>query len=298
MPRLASQPRLRATLIGPVAARCLRAGAKGEVRAVFARSFYVSLGPQWICIGMPALGAGPLNILCTPSGDDPFPTTMLRAGDAAAIHGDALVAGGTAIMLAGAARWSPEPPRPWSRRCLLQGLAALADALPQALPEEGLARLLRPGTAVSSTPVLRAAQAPACDLVRIVHAAHAAQTIDGRCLTPLLGLGPGLTPSGDDYLGGALVALHATGQAELGARLWEELEPQLAVATGDISRAHVSAAAEGLGHAALHDLIGAILVGTGESVRNALRAATSIGHTSGWDAVAGAVAVLRATATT
>ena len=117
-----------------------------------------------------------------------------------------------------------------------------------------------------------------------------------KCLAPLLGLGPGLTPSGDDYLGGALVALHATGQPELGWRLWRTLEPQLVVTTGDLSGAHLGAAAEGLGHAALHDLIGAILAGDSEKIREALCAATSIGHTSGWDAVAGAVAMLRATA--
>jgi hypothetical protein len=294
MLELAAQTWLRATLIGSVAERCLRVGARGEIRAVFERSVYASFGPQWICIGMPALGAGPLNILCAPSGDRASIAAMLRVGDAAAICERALIAGGTAILLGGAGQWTPDPPKPWSKRSLSHGLAALANALPPALPEQGLARLLCFEAASGFSPVLKAAQGPARYLIRIVQLGGSAQTIDGECLARLLGLGPGLTPSGDDYLGGALVALHASGQSELGWRLWETLEPQLFATTGDISRAHLAAAAEGLGHAALHDLIDAILAGDSANIRTALYAATSIGHTSGWDAVAGAVAMLRA----
>ena len=121
--------------------------------AAFERSFYVSFGSQWICIGIQALGAGPLNILCAPSGDGISPAAMLRVGGAATIRDDALVTGGATIMLGGAGCWIPERPKAWSERSLSHGLAVLADALPQALPEQGLARLLRPDAATPSCPV-------------------------------------------------------------------------------------------------------------------------------------------------
>ena len=67
----------------------------------------------------------------------------------------------------------------------------------------------------------------------------------------LIGLGPGLTPSGDDYLGGVLLALHYFARKAQAHGLWRWLEPRLA-RTSDVSAAHVAAAAAGEGHETLH----------------------------------------------
>jgi hypothetical protein len=100
----------------------------------------------------------------------------------------------------------------------------------------------------------------------------------------LIGLGPGLTPSGDDYLGGMLVALRRTGRTMQAEGLWRWLQPRLRERTSAISAAHLTAAAAGEGHEALHSVL------DGELDLDALDA---VGHTSGWDALAGAAAVLR-----
>ena len=100
----------------------------------------------------------------------------------------------------------------------------------------------------------------------------------------LIGLGPGLTPSGDDYLGGMLVALRLTGRGVQADGLWRWLEPRLKARTSAISAAHLAAAAAGEAHEALHRVL------NGELELDALNA---VGHTSGWDALAGAMAVLR-----
>ena len=99
----------------------------------------------------------------------------------------------------------------------------------------------------------------------------------------LIGLGPGLTPSGDDYLGGMLVALRRTGRTMQAEGLWRWLQPRLRERTSAISAAHLTAAAAGEGHEALHSVL------DGELNLDALDA---VGHTSGWDALAGAAAVL------
>jgi hypothetical protein len=197
--------------------------------------------------------------------------------------------GGAAVALVGAALWRPPPAPGWDRAQAARGLAALAAALPAELPAEGLARFLRPGPAWS--PVATAA------LPAVRHLAQ-----DGACageperVAPLLGLGPGLTPSGDDFLGGAMIALALAGRNEQRDALWDAIAPRLADATNAVSAAHLRAAAEGLGSAALHALLAAILAGGGAAMAHDLAAVAAIGHTSGWDALAGAATVLRAAA--
>jgi hypothetical protein len=139
------------------------------------------------------------------------------------------------------------------------------------------------------------ARAPAQYLTQLIRAAAAGKTcdVDAQRIAPLIGLGPGLTPSGDDYLGGILLALSLTGETTLCHRLWRALQPLFAERTTDISRAHLAAAAEGFGNAALHDLLTAIIAGRADALSGAIQNATAVGHTSGWDAVAGAVGVLR-----
>jgi hypothetical protein len=114
----------------------------------------------------------------------------------------------------------------------------------------------------------------------------------------LIGLGPGLTPSGDDYLGGLLIALSLIGRTRLRDRLWQALEPLLVRRTGDISRAHLAAAAGGLGNSALHAVLCAILAGRTDVISVAVASIAGVGHTSGWDALAGSIAGLRAAAKT
>jgi hypothetical protein len=70
------------------------------------------------------------------------------------------------------------------------------------------------------------------------------------------------------------------------------------LATSPISAAFLRAAAEGLGCEALHEAISAILEGRTEALARHIEALGRIGHTSGWDALAGAVLVLQAFGTT
>ncbi len=111
----------------------------------------------------------------------------------------------------------------------------------------------------------------------------------------LIGLGPGLTPSGDDFVGGALFSAQHLGavypeefgsaSASVGAFL-ERVRPL----TNRISFAILSDLAHGHGPEPLHDFVTAQL--RGESAHRALEAAQrtiEIGHSSGYDLLAGAV---------
>ncbi len=106
----------------------------------------------------------------------------------------------------------------------------------------------------------------------------------------LIGLGPGLTPAGDDFVGGAMIALHAYGDTALARRIAEWALPLAATRTGRISRAHLACAAQGQGHEALHTLLCSL--NDGPAMRRALAKLARIGHTSGLDAAAGALLAL------
>ncbi len=105
----------------------------------------------------------------------------------------------------------------------------------------------------------------------------------------LLGLGAGLTPSGDDYVGGALFTLRlmrGTDPAWLDvAATIRALAP---ARTHAISAALLTDLANGESFAPLHDLMGAALADAPrQDLLARLRAVAAIGHSSGWDMLTG-----------
>ena len=111
----------------------------------------------------------------------------------------------------------------------------------------------------------------------------------------MIGLGPGLTPSGDDFLGGMFFAARSLHQAHPEDSRWNEdavleLLGWARIRTHPISHAILCDLALGHGPAPLHDLIGRLLEGRDlDPVMEAAMRLTAIGHSSGWDMLAGAV---------
>jgi hypothetical protein len=114
----------------------------------------------------------------------------------------------------------------------------------------------------------------------------------------LIGLGPGLTPSGDDFLVGLCFAAHLRARVGEAARarldaLSAAISALAPGRTNRISASFLADAAAGLGLAALHALSDALAAGSPDPLPAALRLAT-IGHSSGWDMLAGFLAGLGA----
>ena len=243
------------------AARAALAGGEGEVCAVFRRSFYLRVGHKYACIGDASLGRGPLNALVCD-----FREPSL--GDTAT------------ISLEKTLFWEPAPFRGEST----PQLAALRACAAERVPQEGLGC-----TIVGAHNALS------------VHAQPALEAIDrwlaGNALAheaaQLIGLGPGLTPSGDDYFGGVLVALRWLDRGAQAESLWRWLEPRLPGRTSAISAAHLAAAASGQVHEALHDVLDRLSAWRAGELRPSLARLDAVGHTSGWDALAGIAAVAR-----
>jgi len=114
----------------------------------------------------------------------------------------------------------------------------------------------------------------------------------------LLGFGEGLTPSGDDFLGGVLFGLRQQESADFDETWidWDVVRDWVADVvplTNRISHAILSDLAEGYGPEPLHDLARETLRGGSREVvaRHAERV-IRIGSTSGWDLLAGFSAAL------
>lgn len=105
---------------------------------------------------------------------------------------------------------------------------------------------------------------------------------------PLLGLGPGLTPSGDDLVGGALFAKRLLNRTEPRWRkLGKDLSREIRSRSPVVSAALFSDLAAGRSFAPLHEIASALSMGADEAALSAARALVSIGHSSGWDMLAG-----------
>src|SRR5438067_11520233 len=249
----------QASLIGRYAQQSA-SGGEGEVRAVFRRSFYLYFpGERYACVGDTSLGCGPLNALVT---DFRIPSPGERV----------------ALDISAARLWTPAP---LSHRAE-PALRALQAAARGRVPREGLGCLV-----IDEHNSLSGHAQPALDAIE--------RWLVGNALEDeaqaLIGLGPGLTPSGDDYLGGVLIALHQLGRKPQAQSLWRWLEPRLK-RTSAISAAHLAAAASGEGHEALHRCLVALCT-VGADWTRALDALASVGHVSGWDSLAGVVAVAK-----
>jgi hypothetical protein len=230
--------------IGSTALAALRARGPAKVFAAFARSCYVETRAGIACIGGPAIGRGPLNVIVENAG--PMPN------------------------VGGIVKISTELAETW---------------IPPAMP-----RLDRPPRFLTSA-LAKEWSANLSAQAFLDWLAHGARAPAARAANALIGLGPGLTPAGDDFVGGALIALRAAGHAAFADRVAAWALALAEEGTGKISRAHLRCAAAGEGHEALHALL-ANLGKQRQAIECSLAALARIGHSSGLDAAAGALLAL------
>jgi hypothetical protein len=254
---------LRVIEFGGVARQALQGGSAGVARAVFRRSAYLECaGQRLICIGDELLGRGPLNARVEGFSPPRIGQTFTVISDSASL-------------------W--ETPQRIGRPSRA-AVRALHAAAAERVPYEGLGGVI----AGLSTPLIEHARPAIEALDRWLCGAALASGAE-----TLLGLGPGLTPSGDDYVGGVLIALHAFGKAKQAEALWARIAPRVPERTNRISAAHFCAAAQGQGQHALHVCLDALIEGATAGWGERITPVVSIGHCSGWDGLAGVLAVAR-----
>jgi hypothetical protein len=267
---------------GVVAREVCRRGGRGEVAAVFERSFYLRVGDDFICIGEPAIGNGPTTLIIATR----VAELRLRQGDCASISNDRATIGDLLFDLSNGKTWLA-PPWQAASATLRATCEMIAQRAAVESPADSLARAVF-GT--DDTPLARIARprVAAWSTFRWARPLRGLSPPYGA-VRDLIGLGHGLTPSGDDFLIGALAMLDALDQTNMRAALARAVVAA-ADRTSPLSASFLRAAAAGHVGENLHTIIAAILTGDADA---AFAAARRIGHTSGWDALTGAVVTAR-----
>jgi hypothetical protein len=228
---------------------------RATVEAVFARSLYLRSGNQFLCIGEYDIGNGPLTL----TGDVGLSDLALRPGQSADVTDRHLTIDAVRFTLDRSETWRPA-------------------ALPACPPRARLVEICR---------VLHG-QAEAWGLARAPFEQAARARIAQFGLCGLIGLGPGLTPSGDDFLSGALATLDALGEHEAHAALARTVEANLSSTSALSAALLLAAAARHVGEH-LHGMVSSVLTGDIDTV---LAIAGNVGHSSGWDMLAGITSTL------
>ncbi len=294
-------PAAQAITIGTVAKRELDSALFGRVTAVFERSLYLEVNGSWICLADANLGFGPLTVSVKSKYGREWINSfsvgrLVKLSPVSIIIDDS-----TIIYTKGVRSWHP-PKRPaWTKTSLMLGLRELENLAQAKVPTEGLARFLFESLdRFPASEESRAAEHSIGILKNWLKGCFEFQmpiTPDKEAVAALLGLGPGLTPSGDDFLGGMLIALHVCGEKSVQKQLYTQVE-SLLDSTGPVSSAHLKGAALGEGSQSLHQVLNMLLEGNETQLELGIDSINQIGHTSGWDALAGVAVVLRKLALT
>jgi hypothetical protein len=311
-------PVLRA---GVLARNLCRRRARGHVAAVFARSFHIRVGAAFLCVGEPAIGNGPWTLIAELG----TPLAMLRlSGDlSVVIAPDAIMIGDVLRFdLAECATWrqAPWPALPAPTR-LMQICAALGERMAFEAPDDGMAAAIFGGGADIGI-FGRSARHRVADfevwLASMLDGSQKGSDVPTALVAGFIGLGPGMTPAGDDFLAGALALLDALGQrspidvtanattrAAIGvtnrvvdhaaitaihASLAATVAQTCAKLTSPFSACLLRAAALGHFGEALYSIVAAVLAG---DIGAAVAVAHSVGQSSGWDMLSGAEVTLR-----
>ena len=254
----------------------------------------------------PAIGNGPLNIVIEGAGvlETVKPGWPAVFSDGQLILGDSLI-----VSLDGAQLWSPEVN--WGRlatqpRRLERNLAVLCSWLSQAENlandfAQGLLNLVLddekgPGMredgarSPQNQAFLTMARAAIKGLMQSLQDGDRSGIRENAAL--LAGLGPGLTPAGDDYLVGLMAGLRLWPAPLENSGLSPEEACQIILEATEgrttlLSRAFLHSAKEGLFGENWHELLAELARGEPIGIQRAARRILSSGATSGADSLAG-----------
>ena len=284
---------------GVLAQEFCRRHTVATVEAVFERSFYLRSGDEFICVGEPDIGNGPLTLI---GHLRPLSDLALQPRQPVAVCDRAYrdrqfhsadpgperdVAFSVLARLPVACPFDRHLRRPrTAHRNRCTGGRPCAPAL-----AFGVWRNVR-----ASGPLARIARPRIAMFERWLSGVldkHAQVTESRDAVQGLIGLGPGLTPSGDDFLVGALALLDCVGERDAHAALARAIIAALPGSTSPLSACFLRAAAAAHVGETLHRAVSSVIAG---DVDAAIAAVETIGHSSGWDMMAGITATLRVAA--
>ncbi|MCH8876120.1 MAG: DUF2877 domain-containing protein [Chloroflexi bacterium] len=244
---------------------------------------------------LPGLGRGPFAIVAAPPDDAFEGFNTLKLQSRITIRGRRIQMGDIQVEAEAAEVWQPTPD--WRRlgeEMNEPRIARLGALLRQHAPQGSFAPLAS-GKAPApdhtfQAKALRAAAGPAERLREALMDGNVAEAVGAA--KRLAGLGAGVTPSGDDYLQGAIHALWSRLDEQRASQMGTAIASAAAPRTNAISSAWLKAAARGEAGEDWHLLIRA-LASNGKWDKAVIQLLRR-GHTSGADALAGFLAIVSA----
>ncbi len=285
--------------MGRLTSEKMACSLEGTVLTVFRSSFYLIFEELIFCIGTSKLPLGPLNISTSAFPETNWEELGVRKNMAVKRSKEHIRIGSNYLFLvSGANQWSPHQIRkPIYHVALERGLASFKEKATEMAPDGCLWRPSCGGLFSRDLNILEQATRPSIFeasqwLSQALQDKNKAKVMKIDWAKNLVGLGCGLTPSGDDYLGGIMIALHSIGKADLSHLLWSKIRNHVSSSTNLISFAHMQAASDGIGADVIHRAISTIVDGDLKAVEASILGIDCIGYTSGWDIISGSIAVL------
>lgn len=261
---------LRARAAGWRAYEALLApGRDLELLAATATSVFARVGGTLVWAGPDQAALHPRAVLL----DSPLPGTVSELARLSVDH---------------LTPWRPRGPASVDGARVTAGARALLERLGDLGTPLGFGVLL---TGRPPTFPLDAARSLVASLADACTAGSAEEARVAAC--PLIGLGPGLTPSGDDLVGAVFFSRTVLASNAEDGRRWSDagrtLVAEASAATHPISAVLLGDLVGGQAHAPLHDLAGALVAAGDGDVLAAAKRVVAIGHSSGWDMLTGLV---------
>lgn len=245
--------------------------------------------------------AGPFSMLVEPL--TPAFDGWVLVDTPVSMAGHGLILGGVSIKPDEAATW--EPRLDWEAHNqflpdLIDWFPILQKVLALDAPENSLGRLpflhqartrsVKHSKTSFSESFLQAASSPAWTLCQGLVQGDLEAIQNGAAA--LAGLGPGLTPAGDDFILGAALATWLVYPFEVAEPLVAVMSAIAVPYTTVLSAAWIRAAARAEAGKRWHNLFDALATKDGTRFEECLRSLAAAGHTSGSDALAGFFSVL------
>jgi hypothetical protein len=183
--------------MGPVAALILKQVEKGKVIAVFHNCFYLDLNNTYICLGNSNFSDGPLNVISSAPDKTNWITSGIRVGDRAHVANHTLSVGLNVVFrFINTEIWKPRP-------------VVITSILTTKIEQFYASNPSQSGLPKQAYPLIEALS----DWLKT------STPLPPPSIEGLLGMGPGLIPSGDDFIGAMLITLHHMAQIETKAQL-------------------------------------------------------------------------------
>ena len=254
----------------------------GEYRlhSRFRRAINFAHGSQLVSLVDESVGAGPLNVVLTRVAE--------VGGECLLVGDDSMQVGTVTLDFAGACRYdsSLAMPTDSDSASFDRGLSFFKETLRVLAPAHSLVHL-RAGDEDADAP----ASFEAALAERFVRGCHLLEEGEYAAGTQWVkGIGYGLTPSGDDFLCGFLIALHLRRLlfGENTAAITETVFHS-AASRNPLSMSFLQCARRGRVSEKLRNVVTAIVKGEHESILTATRALASVGETSGADTATGLI---------